>query len=254
VSMDDKTIFAWRPAPFGRIRKVPPFEARRWPEYQRKPHATAKRRDWTHDQVDELHTLLDAGHDYPTIARRLGRSINAIVVKTQRLHCKMTTRPTVLTAREAARIAGVGCAKTIVYWIGLGWLPGKARRTLGKAPRRIWAIQYDDLVACLRDRTHWMAYDAACITDEELRAELVAQRAGQPRWLTHAEVAARYGVDRDTVGNWIQRGYLPSQRYGNHWIWSADLDGWVIPSERSRKGIPRSARRVVAGGDMLRAA
>ena len=245
---DRNTQFATRQAPWrGTIRKVPASEARRWPVYQRRAIATDRRRDWSYDQVELLVALLDAGHDYDTIAPRMKRTRTAIQIKVKRLRMTMTTRPTVLTAHEVGRLLGLRCSKRVPDWIDRGWLQGKPRITRGRTTRHIWGVQYDDLLGFLRDSRYWMTYDPALITDPELRAELVALRQDAPRWLTPGEVARRYHVDVGTVVQWIQKGFLPTTRYGNHWIWSAHLEGWVIPSMRSRAGIPRGAKRRVAG-------
>ena len=198
--------------------------------------------------------MLDAGYDLREIALRLRRTPNAIKVKSTRLGISMCTRPTVLTAQEVGRILGVVCSKRVTDWIKRGWLPGRARCSYQGCERFIWGIQYDDLVTFLRDHRYWMTYDPALITDPDLRAELVALRRGSPRWLTPGEVARCYRVDGATVKQWIAKGFLPATRYGNHWIWSADLEGWVIPSERSRRGIPRGVGRRVVGNAFLKAA
>ena len=234
IKNDARTMFAWKPAPFGSIRKAPNHEGQRWPRYQRRAHRTAKRRDWTHDEVEHLTTLLDAGHDYTTIGRRLGRTRVAVQIKVKRLHSAMTKRPTVLTAREVARLLGKGCAKSVVWWIEAGWLVGNARRTIGRTERRIWAVQWGDLMTFLREPRFWMAWSPERITDADLRVEMTALRAGQPCWLTQGEVARRCHVSIEAVGQWITKGFLASQRYGNHYIWSADLDGWAPPCQRPR--------------------
>lgn len=253
MKCDQKTIFTAKPAPWrGTIRKVPTIEARRW-RNQRAYARTDRRRDWTHDQVERLSDMLDAGYSYVEIAQRLGRTPTAILVKAKRIGRSMRRTPVVLNAREAGRLLGISCSKRIVDWSRRGWLTARARPTSGTV-RTIWAVQYDHLVAFLRDSRYWMTYDPARITDPELRAELVELRANAPRWLTPGEVAARCCVDAGTVKQWIAKGYLPATRYGNHWIWSADLEGWVIPSERSRIGIPRSAGRRVVGKTYLEAA
>jgi Holliday junction resolvasome RuvABC endonuclease subunit len=103
LTVDRNTQFACRPAPFGSIRKVPAIEARRWRNTRARINS-ALRRDWTHEEVDRLVTMLDAGHDYDYCARQLRRTRTAIVVKTKRIRCKMLRRPTVLTAREVAAL------------------------------------------------------------------------------------------------------------------------------------------------------
>lgn len=247
-TLDHNTMFAWRRTSFGRMRKVPPLEGARWPDYRRRPIMTARRRDWTYEEVDHLVTLLDAGHDYDHIAHRLGRTRTAIIIKTKRLNCKMTRRPTVLTAREVARVLGKGCSKAVVRWVADGRLRARASVCNG---RRIWRVCWDDLMAFLRDPSHWCCWDAARITDPDLRQELLALRAGDGPWLTQGEVAARYHVGRETVGQWLDKGFLPFVHSGggkgNRMIRERDLAGWVAPCERSKAGIPKAMGRRVVG-------
>jgi helix-turn-helix protein len=246
-SLDSKTQFARKPAPFGSIRKVPPFEGQRWPTYQRRAIQT-NRRDWTHEDVDRLVTMLDAGHDYDHCARQLRRTRVAIVVKTKRLRCTMTKRPTVLTARDVARLIGKGCSKSVTWWIDAGWIKARAADMRG---RRIWRVCWDDLIVFLRDPRYWMTWDAARITDPELRAEMLALRVDAPRWLTIGEVARRYCVISNTVWQWIEKGFLPAMRYGNWYIREDALLGWMPPCERSKAGIPKAMGRAVVGNSMI---
>ena len=247
-TIDQKTQFAWRQTSFGSIRTVPAFEGARWPAYQRRSIQTHRRRDWTHEEVDRLVTMLDAGHDYNHCARQLRRTRTAIVVKTNRLRRKMTKRPTVLTARETARLIGKKCAKSVVWWIDAGWLKARAADCQG---RRIWRICWDDLMTFLHNDQYWMAWSADRITDADLRAEMLALRATKPRWLTQTEVAQRYSVTVEAVGQWIAKGFLPAARYGNHYIREDALLGWVPPCARSKAGIPKTMGRAVVGANMI---
>lgn len=254
MQCDRNTVFAARPAPWrGTIRKVPAIEARRWPVYQRRAIKTVVRRDWTNNEIDRMVDMLDAGYDLREIAQRMHRTPSAVKIKSTRLGFSMRTRPMVLTAQEVGRILGVACSKRVTDWIKRGWLPGRARRSRQGCERFIWGIRYDDLIAFLRDHRYWMTNDPGRITDRDLRLELTELRAGQPHWLTPGEVARRYCVDVNTVNQWITKGFLPATRYGNHWIWSAHLDGWVMPSMRSRVGIPHGSGRRVVGLTTLEA-
>lgn len=250
TTLDHKTMFAWRTASFGRIRKVPPSEAERWREldrYARYPRARANR-DWTHEEIDRLVALLDKGYGYDAIARKLGRSRTAIVVKTKRLRCKMTRRPTVLTAREVARLLGKGCSKSVVAWVKAGYLQARAVVCNG---RRIWRICWDDLMTFLHNPVFWCCWDAARISDPDLRTELLALRATDGRYLTQREVAAQFHVGVETVGQWLDKGFLPyihsGAGKGNRMIRERDIDGWVPPCERLKAGIPKGMGRRVVG-------
>jgi excisionase family DNA binding protein len=94
---------------------------------------------------------------------------------------------------------------------------------------------------------HWMAWDAERVTGEALREWARELRRGKPRWLTPGEVAERYGVTFEAVGQWVAKGWIPATRYGNWWVSEADLEGWVVPCERSKAGIPKASGRRVEG-------
>lgn len=246
--VDQKTQFAPKSAPFGRIRKVPPFEAQRWPKYS---HDKGKRRDWTHEEIDRLVTMLDAGHDYSHCARQMRRSEVAIRVKVKRIRKAMTKRPTVLTARQVADLMGVPCSKTVVRWIKQGWL--KARSAISNA-RTIWRITWDDLMAFLERPEGWISWHLERVVDEALREHALAVRQGEDFLLSQADVARRYHVGVETVGQWLDKGWLPAMRYGtrgNRMIPESALSGWVPPCERSRAGIPKAMGRAVVGANMI---
>ena len=243
-TIDQKTQFAPKRTSFGSIRKVPPFEGARW-KNGRAPINSPLRRDWTHEDVDRLVAMLDNGRDYDYCARQLRRTRTAIIVKTKRLKCKMTNRPTVLTAREVARVLGVSCAKTVAGWIDQGWL--KARRA-----GRIWRITWDDLMAFLENPAGWISWEPERITDVDVREQARALR--HDRLLTQGEVAARYHVGVETVGQWLDKGWISAQRYGargNRMIPESALLGWVPPCERSKAGIPKRMGRAVVGARMI---
>jgi helix-turn-helix protein len=245
-SLDSKTQFARKPAPFGSIRKVPPFEGQRWPDHPRRAIQTNLRRDWTHEDDAWLDTLLDQGLSYAEIARKLRRASGDAV----RTHLKrrripsLTRRYAVLSARQVAQLLGKRCLKSVVRWIDMGWLPARAAG-------RIWRISWDALMAFLYNERYWMAWDAARITDPDLRAEMLALRVDAPRWLTQTEVARRYCVISNTVWQWIEKGFLPAMRYGNWYIREDALLGWMPPCERSKAGIPKSMGRAVVGNSMI---
>jgi hypothetical protein len=85
------------------------------------------------------------------------------------------------------------------------------------------------------------------VTDPDLRAEFVALRAMRPRWLTIGAVARRYAVISNTVGQWIEKGFIPAVRYGNWYIREDVIEGWIPPCERSKAGIPKAMGRAVVG-------
>lgn len=262
-ALDHKTMFAWQPTPFGRMRKVPPSEAERWREldrYATYPRAGAQRRDWTHEEVSRLTALLDQGYDYDVCARKLGRTRDAILVKISRLRCAMRKRPAVLTARDVAVLLGKGCAKSVVCWIQRGLLKGRTAGT-----KHLWRIRWEDLMCFLRDERSWPCWDAERITDADVRAEMLLLRTHEGAYLTQHQVAARYHVGVPTVAQWLDKGWLPFVHTGggkgNRVVRERELEGWVPPCERPRttwnhppKGWPREGWIEVGycGGATLR--
>lgn len=204
--------------------------------------------DWTPLDLERLERLIELGYSYDAIGRRLGRSRNAVVIKAKRRGVGLLRTTQAMTAGEVARLLGIGCSKTITRWIGDGWL--KARNG-GQSDHPIWRIQHLDLLTFLECSDYWMAWEPAQITDPGIRGWTEELRRGQPRWLTPGEAGQRCGVSARAVYRWIAMGYMPSKRYGNHWILESDLEGWVLPCERSRVGIPRAAGRQVVGKEQL---
>lgn len=205
---------------------------------------------WTAEHLVTLRELIDEGYSYDEIAARLGRTRDAVEIKCKRaLGIRLLTTQARLTAQQVADLLGIGYnSKTVILWIQRGWLQAR------HGSRAAWRIAWNDLIAFVARRDYWMAYDAHRIRDTALRVyvlRLQAEAGG--RWMTTAEVATQLCVSRGVVEMWIRCGALPAVRSPSHkfWIWSADLDGWVLPSERSRAGIPRSARRRIVGNDRL---
>lgn len=190
-------------------------------------------RKWSAKETAHLKQLLKDGYSYDEIARILKRSRTSIILKARRRTGRLTTVGTTWSARDVAKVLGIGCAKTVSRWIQWGWLP--ARNGGGTGQHTLWRIQKADLYTFLGNRMYWMAWQPERITNDSMRAWAMALRADQPRWLTVGEVADRYGVTTKAAHNWIRNGYLPTARYGNHYVWEADLDGWQAPCEVDRR-------------------
>jgi hypothetical protein len=204
---------------------------------------------WSAADIDQLHTLIDKGFGYDHIARKLGRTRTAVLLKAKRISYRLTHTRAALSARDAAGVLGLSCSKTVARWIG-GY--GLKARNAGTRDRPLWRIQWEDLLAWLEDRDHWMAYDPMRCVDLCLREHLVEIRETQPgRWLTPGEVGQRYCVTFEAVKQWVAKGFIPATRYGNWWIWDGDLVDFVPPCDRSKAGIPRAARRIVVGPDRI---
>ncbi len=187
--------------------------------------------NWTPRERDRLTQLIDAGHSYDVIARRLKRSRTAVTIKAKRLRLGITTSRATLSARDVADVLGVKCSKTVARWIDRYDLPA---RNAGTPHRPLWRVSWEDLLTWLERRDRWMAWQPSRIPDRALREWAEELRSGPGCWLTHTQVARQFCVDRETPGQWITKGLIPATRYGNWWVWSEDLIGFVIPSERPR--------------------
>ena len=140
---------------------------------------------------------------------------------------------------------GLGCPKTVTSWVGRGWLrPIGGRRA---RPWRFAATALWDLVA-LPEAV--VAIQPERITDAELRAYAVEQRAQHPRWLRLTEVARRYHVTSGTVAGWVAQGRFAAehvQRYGVLWLREDALHGFVAPCEQRWVRTACCRRRVPIG-------
>lgn len=208
-------------------------------------------RNWSQDEISRLIDLIDQGHGYAAIARRLGRSKEAVLLKAQRINHRLLRSRAALTAREVGKLLGLGCSKTVSRWIERY---GLKARNAGTKHKPLWRVQWEDVCAWLEEPEHWMAYDPTRCTNPSLREHLIELRAGRPRWLTPGDVARRYCVTWQAVKQWISKGFLPAVRYGNWWINERDLAGWLPPCERSKAGIPKASGRRVDGLDRIVAA
>lgn len=220
-------INTWQTTSFGRIRKVPPSEGARW-RNERTLYRSELRRDWFPDEVDRLYQLVESGHSYGAVAKKLKRTRTAVRVKTKRVGVYVTTTPNTMSARDVADALGLGCSKIVTRWIAMGLL--QARN--GGDTRPLWRITWDDLTAFMERRETWMAWKPERIRDLALREWALELRADPHRWLTPGQVARRMYVNLHTVNTWIHKALLPAVRYGNWWIWSGDLVGFEMPGDQ----------------------
>ena len=202
-----------------------------------------RRKAWTPDDDMTLDDLAAQGLSMPQIARRMGRSVNSVDVRSGgRLR---GLRP--MSARQVAALLGLGGSKTVSRWIAEGWLRGR-KLAVGAGAARRWGVSEDALLTFLEDTAHWHRWEADRITDPDIREWALELRAGV-RFLTLAEVARRFTVETKTVGQWIDNGYLPAVDNGNRMVRESDLAGFVIPSERPRhrnRYTPAEDRTLVA--------
>lgn len=200
-------------------------------------------RPWTEDDVARFEVMIDEGRSYDWIARKLRRSRTGVILKARRLGHRVTTTDATLSARDAARILGLGCSKTVVRWIVEHGLPA---RNAGTKQKPLWRITPDTLVAWLERPEHWMMYDPVLITDPFVRDQLARLRPATPYWLPIGEAARQLGVTHEAVNTWIANGLLPATRYGNWWVCASDLATFTPPCERPRTlSFNRNTLRVV---------
>lgn len=190
-------------------------------------------RVWTAAERFQLDDFIHQGYSYDTIAKRLGRSTNAVLIQRQKQRIGHRTVSGVLSCMDVARLLGLGCPKTVAGWIARGWLPARNARPR-RARRAVWRIQELDLWDMLQNRDTWMAWEPARITEPGLRAWATAlRRAG--RHLPSRVVAERYHVTINVVNAWVREGRLPAVQYGlMYWFWEADLHGFVPPHMQQR--------------------
>lgn len=200
-----------------------------WHDPARKPEG----RVWTRERRFTLQNLIEQGLPDPAIARRLHTTTDAVHLARKRygIPCR---RASTMTARAVAALLGVGCAKSITRWVDRGYLRGKRGWRQGSHP--VLMIDEADLLAFLEDVAHWQRWSPDRITDPLLR-EWAQEMRGNVRFLTLSEVADRYYVQPATVHSWIEKGYLPAVRNGNHLVRESDLASFTLPEigQGSRK-------------------
>jgi excisionase family DNA binding protein len=190
------------------------------------------RQTWTQARLFRLMTLLEAGRTDEQIARELGTTPVVINLARKRRGIPSRTE-TLLSAGEVARRMGFGCGKKVTWLIGQGWLRG--RRGQRRGPNRQWYVRPEDLLAFLDDPAHWSLWEVERIADETLRRYAEKVRGGV-RYLTQSEVAERLFVDRGTVQQWIDKGWLPASRHGrsNRLVREDDVAAFERPGIRRR--------------------
>ncbi len=193
-----------------------------------KPKQYTHQRYWTEAAKQRCMLLVEEGLPNTLIAKRIGRSENAVhVFASRHLQRKRRGCPGYrpLSARAVARMMGVGCCKTVTRWVCRGWLQG--HRKLRAGPNRRVAVQYSDLLSFLENSEHWHRWNADAIKDSTLQRFVAETRS--VRYLTPGQVARRFFVQPSSVNDWIHRGLLPAKRWGNWWIADGALEGFVPP-------------------------
>jgi len=186
---------------------------------------------WSAEDLLRLEELLARGWTDRKIGESLGCSAVAVQVVRKRNGIAPRQR-LILSARAVARRLGIPCSKTVTWWIRAGYLKGRAGQRAG--PNRMWYVTEDAPVCFLEDERYWHLWSPAAV-EPALRPWIADLRNGA-RFLTTRQVATRLCVGHSAVNAWIRRGLLPAVRRGNWLVREADLRGFVLPCERSKKG------------------
>jgi hypothetical protein len=214
-----------------------------WAAVQQRVHVLIRRgqidisrrakRPWTEADEQELRGLV-GWHAEDVIARKMGRSVNAIHVRINRLGLSRQFKGA-YTAREVGRIFQVD-AKTVSHiWIRHGWLQGK-RSTIKCGGRRKWWIEHEAIEAFMRAHPH--QYERRRIIEPYWRK--IADAAWSESGLIALPVAAKkLRVCDETIKRRIRSGEWSAVRIpcggGFQWFVKAeDLDRfryWKAPVE-----------------------
>lgn len=187
-----------------RLGQLPPAPDR--PPYRR----------WTADADHQLQELLERGLDYDAIARRLGRSRSAIILRCKRrLGLRVTRVNGLLCATQVAGLLGID-PHTVTAWIARGWL--RARRLKEGARQCTWRISWDQLTDALSDPRTWVAWNADRVTDLGLRLWAQELRASAPGWVRIGEAARIIGISDKALNARCRRGEIEAMQWATWWI------------------------------------
>lgn len=113
--------------------------------YERKGY---RGKDWSQEELDYIREVWGQ-KTIPEIARKLGRSINAVRIKTQRMgYTGQKWYGEMMSARKVSELLGVDVHTVCDYWIPKCGLKGKAKR-LGKTKKTTTIIMFEDLLEWL---------------------------------------------------------------------------------------------------------
>lgn len=161
--------------------------------------------DWSEEEIFCLRELFWA-QTPQAIAKRLGRTINAVRVKAKKIGLRQRARPE-LTPNQISGLLNI-CPKQVLRWVRRRLLSARCAPTF---ERRIWLIRRDDLIEFLR--AHPELWDARRCPNVHLELGL---RASRPvdimATLGHDEAHGRLGRQdrpvwlRDKLADDIARG------------------------------------------------
>jgi excisionase family DNA binding protein len=203
-------------------------------------------RNWTPQEDARLAELLDAHSPYDEIAREIGRSRNAIIVRCNRHlgeRLRYANGHTITKVAELV-LGSHDNQKTVAWWCNNGWLAARASG-LGQ---NIRVVEHDDLLAFLSDERYWHLWEPERITDRDLRDWALEIRRGL-RFLTVGEVAERLCLTDRAVNRRIREGKLNAVRRGRgNWLIRSD---WVVDTapkpragQKARRFSPDEEERI----------
>lgn len=167
---------------------------------------------WTPEQLEQLEQWY-GDLRVETIARRLGRTVNAVHVQAQKLHLGRNRPSDVLSMNELMGILGVETHGIVRRWIREGWLPAVRRPMYGRQSRAEWWIRQADLERFLREHGHQVDRD---------RIQPPFQRHVPERWITFVEAFRRGAAWPFFLEAAVKSGLLPEARkrgeVGTRWV------------------------------------
>lgn len=196
-------------------------------------------RNWTPQQETRLGELLDAHRPYAEIAREIGRSYNAVVIRCKRHLGERLSYANGHTINQVAELV-LGShhnQKTVAWWCAQGWL----RCHPSGLDRNIRVVEHDDLLAFLGDERYWHLWEPERITDSALR-EWATETRGGVRFLTVSEAAKRLCLTTRAINRRIREGKLRAVRRGN-WLVREDWCVDVEPQPRQGQTVRRFTDR-----------
>lgn len=183
----------------------------------RKPDESARaHKNWTPQELEYLSDHYGLVSD-KALAAHLQRTETGIYLATKhRLHLKKTDN--FCPARELARLLGVRCSKTIVYWVTHGWLKGK-RAPYCQGAYQPWLFTKPDIIRFLKE--HPWLFDIKRMPEHYL--PIIQEEYQKDPWYSCQEAAPLLGVKTDdAVQRYINlKWLLADKKPGGPWqgVW-----------------------------------
>jgi hypothetical protein len=192
-------------------------------------------RYWTQDDLDYLGENLGTISD-KAICKHLGRSINAIHIQCVR-KLGINHKVNIYTAREAAKILGVACSKTITAWMRRGWIEGK-KSSIRCGSGLMWYFTYEAIKKFCRTRP-WMLKPTKM--EESYFRSIVKEEYVKNPWYSIPKACRMVGVayQSSAMAFYLKKKWLHPEKKpiegGNHWTWiflKSDIDQFLANDPR----------------------